>query len=88
MFNNDILMFIILFVLAVVFSDTFFAEFFIFVFALLQFSEKMSHSHDIITTYDYYLGAFLFFLNAIYALVCMIQWVSENNQKKKNGDAV
>lgn len=83
MYNSDILMFIILFVLAVLFSDTFFAEFFIFIFALLQFSEKMSHHSDIITTYDYYLGAFLFMLNAIYALVCMIMWVSENNKNKK-----
>lgn len=82
MYNTDILIFIILFVLAVVFSDTFFAEFFIFIFALLQFSEKMSHSSSIITTYDYYLGAFLFFLNAIYALVCMIQWISEDRKTK------
>lgn len=82
MWDTNILLFILLFVLAWAGSDTFFFEFIIFIFAIMQFSEALTHGVDIVTTWDYFLGGYLFFLNALYAFVCMIQWVSDNKKAK------
>ncbi len=83
MWDMNILLFIVMFVLSVAFSDTFFAEFIIFIFAIMQFSEALTHGVDIVTSWDYMLGGYLFVLNALYAFLCMVLWVSDNKKAKE-----
>jgi hypothetical protein len=80
MISDNIILFIIIFVLSVAFSDTFFAEFMLCILSILLYYHAISLGTTIITPFDYFLGGYLFVLNAFYCIICMYLW---NIEKKK-----